>query len=291
LSAARVVGIVGGSSQVRESLSPAIHNAAFEALDLDWVYVPFPVESGRLEDAVKGLVASGVAGFNVTMPHKLGVAQMATRLEGPASRIGAVNTVMVLDGALVGYNTDAEGLRRFLQRDVGFEVVGRSVVVIGAGGAARSSVAALSDDGAARITVLARNPTAAAELAPVAGDIPFDALSFSDGEGSVASAALIVNATPVGQQQEELPVVPGAISSGSLVVDLVYHPAVTPLMKTARERGAAAFGGLGMLVHQAALGFQIWTGRKPPMAVMSAAAMAGAGRAGSSLKGANRPAD
>lgn len=286
-----MVGIVGGPSQVRESLSPAIHNAAFDALELDWVYVPFPVERGRLEEAVRGLVAAGVAGFNVTMPHKTLAAALATRLEGAASRIGAVNTAMVLEGTLVGHNTDAEGLLRFLQRDVGFEVAGRAAVVIGAGGAARSCVAALSDAGAKRITVLARNPSAAAELAPVAGDVPFQAFSLQGGRDPVASADLIVNATPVGQQQEELPVVPGAVPGDALVVDLVYHPAVTPLMKVARSRGAAAFGGLGMLVHQAALAFQIWTGRKPPMGVMSAAAMAAAGRAASFLKGAKPPAD
>lgn len=270
--ATKVVGIIGGAEQVARSLSPAIHNAAFEALELDWVYLPFPVES-RAGEAIRGLAAAGVRGLNVTMPHKLAAAEAVDRLNGSARVTRAVNTVEVRGSQLIGHNTDGEGLVRFLSRDLGTKCEGRSVLVIGAGGAARSVVAALAMAGAGSITVLARDAAQAEELKALAGPATFRAADLSSAGSAVESSDLIVNATPVGQK-DEVPLIPtGQIRPEATVVDLVYKPQATRFVEEARRRGATAAGGLGMLLHQAALSFEIWTGMQPPLEVMSAAAL------------------
>ena len=311
--ATRVVGIVGGTSQVPLSLSPTIHNAAFLALGLDWVYVGFPVANGAAASAVAGLAATGVRGFNVTMPHKVAVAACMDRLEGLAATVGAVNTVEIrASGELVGWNTDGDGLLRFLRFDVGTEVEGKASLVLGAGGAARSAVAALARAGAASVTVLARNPARAEALGGIARGAEFRVAGLGPGADEiVGAAALIVNATPVGQVSQisdalppgsappgatpaeerdlrrvdevggsprtsmaGLPIPVDSIRPGTVVVDMVYKPPVTRLVEEARGRGADAHGGLGMLLHQAALAFEIWTGQEAPIEAMSAAAVA-----------------
>jgi shikimate dehydrogenase len=262
-----VAGVVGGPLQVARSLSPAIHNAGYRALGLDWVYVGFPV-AAEGEDAVavlRGLGRSGVAGFNVTMPHKLAAAAAVDHLAGQAAVVGAVNAVEVTGNELVGWNTDGEGLASFLVRETDTDLDGCSVVVIGAGGSARSVVSGLVLAGAGAVTVLARDPDRAAALAPMAGEASFRALPLSSAGAAVAGADVIVNATPVGQEGED-PLVPvDAIRRGAVVVDLVYHPLQTPLVQAASRAGAKAYGGLGMLVHQAALAFEIFTGRSAPL--------------------------
>jgi shikimate dehydrogenase len=269
-----VAGVVGGPLQVARSLSPAIHNAGYRALGLDWVYVGFPV-AAEGEDAVavlRGLGRSGVAGFNVTMPHKLAAAAAADRLAGQAAVVGAVNAVEVTGNELVGWNTDGEGLASFLVRETDTDLDGCSVVVIGAGGSARSVVSGLVLAGAGAVTVLARDPDRAAALAPMAGEASFRALPLSSAGAAVAGADVIVNATPVGQEGED-PLIPvDAIRPGAVVVDLVYHPLETPLVQAASRAGAKAYGGLGMLVHQAALAFEIFTGRSAPLEALWAGA-------------------
>jgi shikimate dehydrogenase len=269
-----VAGVVGGPRQVARSLSPAIHNAGYRALGLDWVYVGFPV-AAEGEDAVavlRGLGRSGVAGFNVTMPHKLAAAAAVDRLAGQAAVVEAVNAVEVTGNELVGWNTDGEGLASFLVRETDTDLDGCSVVVIGAGGSARSVVSGLVLAGAGAVTVLARDPDRAAALAPMAGEASFRALPLSSAGAAVAGADVIVNATPVGQEGED-PLIPvDAIRPGAVVVDLVYHPLETPLVQAASRAGAKAYGGLGMLVHQAALAFEIFTGRSAPLEALWAGA-------------------
>jgi len=285
--ATRVAGLVGGPGQVARSLSPAIHNAAYAALGLDWIYVGFPVQpsgSGEVGEALRGLGRSGVAGLNVTMPHKLAAAEAVDRLEGQAAGIGAVNTVAVRGSELVGWNTDGDGLASFLRREAGVAIDGCAVLVIGSGGSARAVVAGLGAAGAASLTVLARDPGVAGGLEPLAGPAAFRVAALGAGEaevaGVVAASDLIVNATPVGQEGEA-PLVPAeAIRPGAVVVDLVYHPPETALVRAAAARGARAFGGLGMLVHQAALAFEIFTGEAAPLEAMWAGARVGS-RAGS----------
>ncbi|MGH2768839.1 MAG: shikimate dehydrogenase [Actinomycetota bacterium] len=272
--ATTVVGLVGGPLQVERSLSPKIHNAAFAALDLDWVYVGFPAGPGAGDQAVRGLLAAGVSGLNVTMPHKIAAASAVDRLEGLAAAVGAVNTVEVRGSESVGWNTDGEGLLRFLT-DAGIQVAGASVVVLGSGGAASSTVAALAGAGASSFYVLARDPARARRLRVLAGSAAFQAGALETGaRGPISEADLIINATPIGQEGEGAPIPVEAIRPGAVVADLVYHPPTTRLVEEVRGRGARAYGGLGMLVAQAALSFEIWTGRPAPVEAMKAAAMA-----------------
>lgn len=274
--ATTVCGVVGGPRQVARSLSPAIHNAAYEALGLDWAYVGFPVdaEGPGAVAALRGLGHAGLAGFNVTMPHKLAAAEAVDQLVGQAGVVGAVNTVEVSGRELVGWNTDGEGLASFLGREGGVTLEGRSLLVVGAGGAARSVIAGLVLAGVDRVTVLARDAARAAALGRLAGGAAFGVCVIgSGGEApAVAAADLIVNATPVGQEGEASLIPVGAIRAGAVVVDLVYHPLETPLVTAAAAAGATAFGGLGMLVHQAALAFEILTGRTAPLEAMWAGA-------------------
>lgn len=276
--ATRVAGLIGGPRQVARSLSPAIHNAAYAAVGLDWVYVGFPVDPAEkaVASALRGLFAAGLAGCNVTMPHKRAAAEAMDRLEGPAAVTQAVNTVRLDGDALVGWNTDGAGLTAFLAAE-GVTLDQVAALVVGSGGSARSVIAGLAAAGAASLTVLARDPERAGPLESLAAPAAFRALGLDAGlAGAVAAADLIVNATPVGQEGEE-PLIPtGAIRPDAVVVDLIYHPLTTRLVADAAAQGARAFGGLGMLVHQAALAHEIFTGQVAPVAAMWAGAHAGA---------------
>jgi shikimate dehydrogenase len=265
-----MVGIIGWP--VQESLSPVIHNSAFAALGMDWAYVPLPVAPGNLEAALSGLPAMGFAGANVTMPHKTDTARVVHDLSEDAERLRAVNTLVVGPGGLTGHNTDAPGFDRFLRRDAGFDPEGSSALVFGAGGAARACTLALTRDGLRDLTVAARDPTRAEALRAMIEGLPSEVRVVSFEEGATVDANLVVNATPLGAAGETVPHPP--LRPGMLVVDLLYRPSVTPLLAAAKAAGASAFGGLGLLLHQAALSFELWTGLEPPLSVMSAAALA-----------------
>jgi shikimate dehydrogenase len=266
----RAVGVIGWP--VDHSLSPVIHNAAFIALGMDWVYVPLPVPPQHLPSAVAGLEALGFSGANVTMPHKTECAALIGDLSDDARVLRAVNTIVVGSDGLSGHNTDAIGFERFLGEDAGFDPSGRSALVFGAGGAARACALALVRGGLAELWIAVREPSRADDLrATLEGSgtsvtvIPFD-------EAARTTANLIVNATPLGSRGESLPLPP--LESGILAVDLLYRPPTTPLQAAVRGAGGAAFGGVGLLLHQAALSFEMWTGQTAPMPVMSAAALA-----------------
>jgi shikimate dehydrogenase len=262
-AATRVVGVIG--DPVVHSRSPAMHNAAFAALGLDWVYVAFPVGRGEGGAAVRAVTTLGLAGLNVTMPHKADAAAACNDLAPEAADLGAVNTVVNAGGALVGHSTDGDGFLRALD-DEGVAVAGRDCLVLGAGGAARAITHALGRAGA-RVTVAARRPEAgrdAAALAPDATIAGFD-------DVAVEGFDVIVNATPLGMHGEPAPFDPARLHAGQFVFDTVY-PADTPLLVEARKRGLRAAGGLGMLVHQGALAFSLWTGIAPPLDIMRAAA-------------------
>jgi shikimate dehydrogenase len=268
--ATRTLGIIGWP--VRHSLSPTIHNAAFAALGLDWVFVPLPVAPGEAPAALTALRTLGFAGANVTMPHKTGVADAVDTLTDDARRLHAVNTVVVGPDGLGGHNTDAPGFDRFLRRDAGFDAAGRSTLIFGAGGAARACALALARAGAARVTAAARDPSATDGLRSACEGLPTELAVVAFDDAPSHPADLVVNATPLGIDGEALPLPP--LSPETLVVDLLYHPAVTPLQRSAREAGSTVFGGLGLLLHQAALSFEVWTGQPAPLEVMSAAAVA-----------------
>ncbi|MFL5767769.1 MAG: shikimate dehydrogenase [Actinomycetota bacterium] len=267
---ARTVGVIGWP--VEESLSPLIHNTAFIALGLDWVYVPLPVEPGRLSDALAGLTALGFAGANVTMPHKTESADLVGELSEDAARLRAVNTLVATPAGLVGHNTDAPGFERFLTEDAGFDTTGRTALLLGGGGAARACALALARSGTAEIVVALRDPAKSQELHSAVSGFGTTLRVVGFGDASQSEADLVVNATPLGTGGEELPL--PKLTPETLVVDLLYRPALTPLQVIAKEAGAAAFGGLGLLLHQAALSFELWTGQPAPLPAMSAAALA-----------------
>jgi shikimate dehydrogenase len=200
------------------------------------------------------------------MPHKEKVIAYLDDVSGDAKAIGAVNTIQELGGELIGHNTDTDGFREFLLSDAGFDPVGKSALVLGGGGAARAVVRTLDDMKASSILVAARNPEQAERLAELAPGTRV--ASWADATDQVPEADLVVNATPAGDP------LPGArFREGQLAVDLVYQPPSTVFIDRARAGGADAWGGLGMLVHQAVAAFRIWTGQEPPVETMSAAAL------------------
>jgi shikimate dehydrogenase len=261
----RIVGVIG--DPVGHSRSPAMHNAAFDALELDWAYVGFPVRRGQGAAAVRAVATLGLAGLNVTMPHKADAATACDDLSSEAAALGAVNTVVNADGTLTGHSTDGDGFLRALD-DEGIAVAGQRAVVVGAGGAGRAIAHALGRTGA-HVTVAARRPDAARSAAALAPG--GDALSLD--ELAIEPFDLVVNATPIGMDGEPPPFGTARLHDDQFVFDTVY-PVETPLMREARARGVRAAGGLGMLVHQGALSFSLWTGVEPPLEVMRAAASA-----------------
>ncbi len=265
--ATRVAGVIG--DPVRHSRSPAIFNAAFAAAGLDWVYVAFPVPAGRGADAVRAMPFLDIAGLNVTMPHKADAASACDALSDDARTLDAVNTVVLRpDGTTLGDSTDGPGFLRALA-DESVDLHRASVCVLGAGGAARSIALAAGRAGAF-VTVAARNPEAGATAAALAPD--GRTMSFAAFNGVANEFDVVVNATPIGMQGEEFPIVPSTLRGDVFVFDTVYSPATTPLVAAATAAGRRAVNGLGMLVHQAALSFERFTGVDPPVDVMRDAA-------------------
>jgi shikimate dehydrogenase len=267
-AATRVAAVIG--SPVRHSLSPVLHNAAFRELGLDWVFVAFEVAAGEGAAAVGAMRPLGLAGMSVTMPHKADAAGACDALSDDAAALGSVNCVTRRpDGSLRGDSTDGEGFRRALL-DAGCDPAGAAVLLLGAGGAARAVALTLGRAGA-RLVVAARRTEAAAAvaaLAPGATVVP-----WADRHDALRATDLVVQATPVGMSGDGAsPLESAALTPRHTVAELVYHPLETPLLRAARARGAAGIDGLGMLVHQAALAFEHWTGRPAPVPVMAAAA-------------------
>lgn len=265
----RLAAVIG--SPVQHSLSPALHNAAFAACDLDWVYLAFEVAPGGSAAALDAVRALGIAGLSVTMPHKADVARLVDDPSDDVVALGAANCVVPLpDGRLRGENTDGAGFVRSLA-DAGFDPAGRRCCVLGAGGAARSVVLALARAGAAAVVVANRSPDKAEVAAALAGAA---GSAVASAEAAAAGADLVVNATSVGMGSAELPVPAGALAAGQVVADLVYHPRRTALLAAAEAVGAIPVDGLGMLLHQAGLAFEHWTGHPAPIDAMRAAALA-----------------
>jgi shikimate dehydrogenase len=268
--ATRLAAVIGWP--VRHSLSPVILNAAFAAAGVDWTFVALEVPPGQGAAAVEAVRTLGLGGLSVTMPHKAAAHAAVDEATPVADELGAVNCVFRRDDRLVGDNTDGAGFIDALAQDPGLDVSGLRCVVVGAGGAGRAVVRALGAAGAAEVVVVNRSPEPAARAAPLAG--PAGRVGTA---ADVAGADLVVNATPLGMDAtdggtDSLPVDEGLLHEGQVVVDLVYHPFVTPLLTTARDRGAVAVGGLGMLVHQAGRAFRNWTGEAPPLEAMTTAA-------------------
>ena len=279
----QLVGLIGWP--VEHSVSPAMHNAAFESMGLPWHYTLLPTDPDQVKAMLDDLKARGYRGANVTVPHKRAVMPYLDELDDAAQDIGAVNTIVVQGDRLVGYNTDAGGFIGALQ-EAGFCPSGRRALVLGAGGASRAVVYGLARVGCA-VVVHNRTVSRAAELANWLRDaIPHIPVTWVPTRTSLADLPLadydlLVNTTPLGMWPqiaaspwpETLPV-----PAHWTVYDLVYNPAETRLLAQAAASGATAIGGLGMLVHQGALAFELWTGQAPPMEIMRAAAERTLGR-------------
>jgi shikimate dehydrogenase len=254
-------------SPVRHSLSPAIFEAAFEVTGLDWTYLAFEVGPETLPAAVGAVAALGVAGLSVTMPHKAAIVPLLDEVSATAGLLDAVNCVSWRDGRLIGDNTDGAGFLAALSATA-IPLDGARVVVIGGGGAARAIAHALGGAGVAQVTVMNRTESRAAAVAALAGP------SGRVGTPSeISSADVVINATSVGMAPGGgLPLDPDLLHAGQVVVDAVYHPVHTELLQAAAARGARAVDGVGMLVGQAGIAFERWTGLAPPLDAMRAAA-------------------
>lgn len=269
----RLVGLFGWP--IEHSVSPPMQNAAFAALDMNWCYLPFKVRPADLESALRGLTALGIQGVNVTVPHKQRTLAFMHHLTPAARAIGAVNTVAIRDGHLLGHNTDAEGFLRAV-RDAGLDPKDSRALLIGAGGAARAVAYALLNVGC-EVCILNRTPeraeALAEELGEAMGEAPAQAGTLSSAalERELPGRDLVVNATSLGMWPDvDASPLPNDVDlpGAALYFDLVYNPQSTLFMQQGSLARGSVANGLRMLVHQGAASFEVWTGEKPPVSVM-----------------------
>lgn len=269
----RVVGIFG--DPVAHSLSPVMQNAAIQAAAIDAVYVPFHVTPANLAAAVEGIRSLGLAGVNLTIPHKEAALSLVDELDADARIIGAINVIVNYEGRLVGYNTDGDGLCRALQGELGVDCRGKRVLLVGAGGASRAAAVAIARAGASWVGIANRTKERAsqlvADLSTVAQGTRFASLIL-DGRLPACldqKVDLLVNATSVGLHGETFaePVLECVASDGA-VYDAVYGREETPLVQQARAIGLVAADGLSMLAEQGVVAFAHWFGQEPSSGVM-----------------------
>ncbi len=269
----KLYGIFG--YPVEHTFSPGMHNAAFTKLGIDACYVPFAVNPASLEAAVKAIVPLGLNGLNITVPHKEHVISYLDQLSEEARLIGAVNTIQIRDGKLVGHNTDGRGFIRSLRTDAGFNPKGKIVLLLGSGGAARAVGFSLALEGVRKTYFYDIDTQKAETLArDVLNRTGADAEALPAGSLAAAAEAAdcLINATPLGlKTKDPIPLQKECIRKDHLVCDLVYNPPETKLLKAARERGAKRLPGIGMLLYQGVIAFEIWTGEKAPVPVMKRA--------------------
>ncbi|MDD2851712.1 MAG: shikimate dehydrogenase [Desulfuromonadaceae bacterium] len=275
LGKTQVVGIIG--NPIRHSLSPVMQNAAFAAGNLDYVYVPFAVKPEHLQQAVVGLKALGVIGYNVTIPHKTSIIPYLDILDDSAERAGAVNTVHLSGSALIGYNTDGAGLVDSLAEDLDFTPGDDQILVVGAGGAARGAIASLCHCGAKNIVICNRSQHAAETIMEninvLYPDTRIQVISCNQVTKEIASlSSLLLNTTSLGMAGEQIEFIKlGDLQKHAKVYDMVYGTLNTPLVSDALASGLNAVNGAGMLVAQGERAFEIWTGQKPVKGTMKLA--------------------
>jgi shikimate dehydrogenase len=274
-SGTKLIAIIG--DPVERSLSPAMHNAAFEALDLDYAYMALRVPPGALDGAIATARVLKIAGMNVTHPHKIKILNLLDGLDKSAKLVGAVNTVKNNRGKLIGYNTDGAGAVRALKSEAG-ELAGRRILLLGAGGAARAIAFSLVKEGAElnianRTTSMAKELTAAVKRS-LGTNVGLINLNRKELAETIKNTDIIINATTIGMHPNvnRTLLTADVMHKGLIVNDIVYEPLQTRLLTEAKKAGARTVTGLGMLIHQAALSFEIWTGRRAPIKVMTAAA-------------------
>ena len=269
----RLCGVIG--DPIEHTMSPAIHNAAFTQMGLDYVYVSFQVKEEELDKAIDGMRALNIRGLNVTIPHKVAVIPLLDELDPLAEKIGAVNTISNNNGVLKGYNTDASGfLQALLER--GIKPEEKKVVMLGAGGASRAVSFSLVERGV-HLVILNRRLERAEELAgrlSTTFNKEVKALELVAGNLAqvLGEADILVNATSVGMSPDinKTPVPSSLLKPGMVVVDIVYNPIRTRLLREAEAIGAKTVNGVDMFVWQGALAFETWTGAKAPVELMRA---------------------
>ncbi len=274
--AKKIYGLIG--HPVKHSLSPAMQNAAFKALGIDAEYTLFDIAPEKLEGFLDGLASGDISGVNVTIPHKINAKEYIEKngsLDESARKLGAVNTVKVERGSLTGLNTDGPGFYRSLVRDLGFEPEGKDICILGAGGASRAVVMYLGS-GPRSIAVFDVDDEKVQKLkSHYAGYFDEKKLVIVDREGlkdAVARSHLLINATPVGMHANDpLPIDKEMLHPGLYVYDLVYNRPKTELVREANSMKLHAVTGLGMLLYQGVIAFEIWTGIKAPVDVMKKA--------------------
>lgn len=269
-----LTGLLG--SPVAHSISPLMHNASFEALGLDYAYLCFDVGTDRLKEAVEGLRAMGARGWNLTMPDKNLMCQLADKLS-PASEIsGAVNTIVNDDGVLTGYTTDGIGYMRAAE-EAGFPLPGKVMTLLGGGGAATAILVQAALDGMKEIRVFNRKSPTFDRLSAIAGQLnrrtdclvtvhPLE--DTEDLRASIADSDILTNATNIGMapHTDACPIPDASFLRPELIVsDIIYTPRQTKLLQMAKETGCPFFNGLYMLLYQGAASFELWTGREMPV--------------------------
>ncbi|OGR78211.1 MAG: shikimate dehydrogenase [Elusimicrobia bacterium RIFCSPLOWO2_02_FULL_39_32] len=265
----KIVGIFG--DPINFTLSPQMHNYAFSELNLDFVYLPFLVKEEKLKGAVEALKSLNLVGVNVTIPHKQSIIPYLDECSPLAKKIGAVNTIINRHGRLIGDNTDAPGFLSSLKEDGQFDPLGKKAVILGGGGTAHSIAVALLDSGIKKIVVLNRTLERAQDLIAHLkkwypnSDLTCEKFSSDSLNHAIRECDLFLNATPSSVELNS-----NLISPSLFVFDAQYAKA-TSLLISAKNSGATCLGGLGMLIHQGALSFSLWTGEKPPVSLMKKA--------------------
>ena len=269
----KVVGLFG--YPVRHTLSPIFQNAAFQAKKLNYIYLPFEVTPQLLSYAIKSLPALGIAGVNITIPHKENVMQYLSGVTNEAMIMGAVNTVSVVDGRLIGYNTDGYGFVTSLKKDLKTELKGKKIMVLGAGGGARAVVLKALMEKVGKVYIgdaveekVVKLVSDVKKVYPDSEVVPYY-FKGDEVKGILEDIEILINATPVGMKKNDPLLIKSEwLKKSLLVYDLIYNPSETKLLKAAKKKGCRCCNGLGMLLHQGAKSFEIWTGIKPPIEIM-----------------------
>ncbi|MDR0267939.1 shikimate dehydrogenase [Paenibacillus sp.] len=271
---ALLLGVIG--DPIAHSKSPVMHQAALSALGLPGAYVPMHVKRGQVAEAIAGIKALGFRGINVTIPHKLEVIPYLDHLDETALRIGAVNTIVNDHGILTGYNTDGIGYVRSLKEEAVSELKGKKIMVLGAGGAARGIVHALSLESPDRICIANRTADKAEAIAAEWKDLAdIRGISLQELPVYLKETDILINTTSVGMHPHvaETPVNVDLIPERIVVSDLIYNPLQTRLLAESERKGCKVHGGLGMFVNQGAYALEYWTGLPAPVAAMRSAVL------------------
>ena len=270
----RVCAVIG--DPVEHSLSPVMHNAAFEELNLDFVYVAFRVRKDELREAIVGAKSLDIRGLNVTMPHKSAVMKYLDEIDPTARSIGAVNTILNNKGRLTGYDTDGIGALKALKEN-GISLNGKKLLLLGAGGAGKA-IAFYAAQEVEELKILNRTAQKAKDLAEVlrkkfGKSIDGNSLSAKTIRKELEDADIVVNATSVGMHpnDDQSLIDPSWLRPSLCVMDIVYNPVETKLAKDAKSIGIKVVSGVEMLVYQGAVSFEIWTDRSAPIKVMKQA--------------------